>query len=130
MQLTSPIVITPRLLPGVKIGDAFISIRYAKRPGDDNRTRYQYYIDPIGPEDGFDDLQSGCQGGDLQAGLESLLSFLGACGESYGYAQRTGRGSENSDLFPPAISEWAYQNSDELSMLAIELEETPGLIDE
>jgi len=129
MQLTSPIIITPRLLPGVQIGDVTISIGYAKRQGDDNRTRYQYYIDPIGPEDGFDDLQSGCQGGGLQDGLESLLSFLGACGEAYRY-EMSGLKSEDSGQFSPAIAEWCYQNSDGLSELAIELEETTDLIDE
>lgn len=60
--------------------------------------------------------------------LATLLTFLGAAAESYSYRQRTGRNGENEDLFPAPVVEWAYQNSDELSMLAMELEETPGLI--
>ena len=31
MLLSNPIEITPRLLPGVRIGNVFISITYAKR---------------------------------------------------------------------------------------------------
>jgi hypothetical protein len=55
---------------------------------------------------------------------------LDACGESYGYGLRTGQSGENADLFPEQVAEWAYQNSDELSMLACELEENKGLIEE
>ena len=138
LELTAPVEITPRLLPGVRIGDAYISIEYSARPGSEGRIRYQYHIDlPADPdtadprtEHTGDDMQSGCGGGSLQAGLESLLSFLGACGESVSYAAHAGHDGENSDMFPEAIGEWAAQCSDELSMLQIELEETPDLIRE
>lgn len=135
MRLTSPVIITPRLLPGVQIGRAFISITYSKRAGDETRTRYQYYVDlPFERGDtvavACDDLQSGCQGGSLQEGLASLLSFLAACGESVYWSRRNGNAGENSDLFPTEVGEWAASYSDELSMLAIELEETPDLITE
>jgi hypothetical protein len=46
--------------------------------------------------------------------MESLLSFLTAAAESYGYTMRTGRESDNSDLFPAFIVEWAYQNDSEI----------------
>lgn len=77
-----------------------------------------------GTEHTGQDLKSGIGGGSLQQGMVSLLSFLAACGESYGYKLRTGRDGENYDLFPPAIAEWAYQNSDELSTLEIDIEES------
>lgn len=137
MTLCSPIIITPRLLPGVQIGKAFVAIQYSRRPGREGRTRYQWFIDlPDGREFAGDDLQSGCCGGSLQNGLESLLSFLGAAAESYRYDMRKNihdsnrDGDSNSDLFPAPVVEWAYQNSDELSMLQCELEENKGLIDE
>jgi len=131
MQLHSPICITARLLPGIQVGNGFISIEYSKRPGDSGRTRFQYHIDLNGSEYSADDIQSGCQGGDLQSGLSSLLSFLAAAAEACYYEQSTGRESENADLFPSDIVQWASENSDELSILACEIEESESvLIDE
>ena len=129
MKLQSPVEITSRLLPGVRVGGATISIDYSRERS--GRQAYRWYIDlPDGSEHTGDDLSSGVGGGSLQSGLESLLSFLSACGESVNYRDRTGRDGENADLFPAPVAEWAAQNSDELSMLAIELQETPGLISE
>jgi len=136
MLLTSPIVITPRLLPGVIIGGAFLSIEYSDRNGERGRTRYRYHIDLSTGRGGGrrsmtytnDDLQSGRGGGDLQSGLASLLDFLCTCGESYGYQTRTGRAEENDDLFPRAIAQWAAENTDKLTAAELELSENPDLI--
>ena len=119
MQLHSPFIITARLLPGVQVGDGFLSIEYGGHDPD-GRTVYRYHIDIPGHEYTGSDLRSGCQGGDLQSGMESLLTFMSACGESYAFTLRTGKQGENTDLFPPAIAEWCYRHSDELSMLAIQ----------
>ncbi len=124
MELTSPIIITPRLMPGVQIGDAIISIEY-KGVTYDGRMEYRWYVDIGILEVSGDDLSS--RGGSLQEGLESLLAFLGAFAESWQYA---GENGENSNLFPATLAEWAMLNSDEIGMLQIELEETEGLIDE
>lgn len=127
MKLKQPVIITPRLLAGIKIDNAFVSIDYAGQTAE-GRTRYRYHIDlEHGGEYSGTDLKSGCQGGTLQEGLESLLSFLGACAESYRYK---GMNGENSDLFPESIAQWASQNSDEIGMLQCELSETPNLIEE
>lgn len=126
LVIRSPFIITPRLMAGVKIGDAFISIGQGER-NSEGRTQYGIFIDlPDGSEHEVTDLRSGCQGGNLQEGMASLLSFLSAAAESYAYK---GMDGENSDLFPQAVTEWAYQNSDEISMLALEIEETPNLIE-
>lgn len=131
MKIYNPAFISSRLCAAVKIGDVTISIEYAKRPGNGGRTRYQYYLDCAENEYESDDLQSGCQGGNLHGGLESLLSFLGAAGEAYGYQMRTGRKSENIDLFPDWVNEWAHRNDDELYSLRIAMEEAGMvLIDE
>ena len=77
-----------------------------------------------------DDIQSGCNYG-LHNGLSTLLTFMSACGESYDYAVRNKiaiQDTENGDLFTIDVAEWCYQNSDELSMLACEIEENPNCI--
>ncbi len=112
MILNSPFLISSRLLPALQVGGATIQLEYAKRQGRDSRTRYQWTIDlPNGQEFTGDDLQSGCQGGSLQNGFASLLSFLSAA-------------SYDDGMFPDAINEWAKQNSDELSLLSLEIEES------
>jgi hypothetical protein len=127
MLLQHPVIITPRLLPGLRIGGAFISIEYGRDRG--HRQHYRYYIDIGDREYTEEDLSTGCQHG-LQNALGTLCSFLAACAESRSYVSRTGREGENADLFPDWIGEWAEQYSDELSMLSIELEESPELIEE
>ena len=118
MKLKDPIIITARLLPGVRIGNAFVSIEYSPRPGKEGRTRYLYHIDlPGGGSYHGDDLQSGCQGGNLQQGMESLLSFLSAA-------------SYDSHLFTASVNEWAKENEEDILDLAHQIEETPGLIEE
>ena len=123
--IQAPCMITARLLPGLRVADATISIQYGD-PTKDGRQGYWWWIDlDDGREFSGSDLASGVGGGSLQSGLESLLGFLSACGESFAYDQRrggNGMGGENSDLFPPEVAEWAAQNSDELGMAAIELE--------
>ncbi len=130
MRLHEPFIITARLMAGLKIGDAYLSIGVGQR-NREGRTVYVAYLDlPDGTEHEISDLQSGCQGGDVQDGMASLLSFLGAAAESYGYRLRTGRTGEHEDLFSPGDVVWAYEHSDEISMLAYELEERPDLVDE
>ena len=129
MKLKPPFIITARLMPGGKIGDAFISLGDGPSNAE-GRTVYGCFIDlPGGYSHEVTDLRSGCGGGGIQDGMESLLGFLGAAAESYAYEQRNhGTKGENTDLFPRPIVEWAHQNSDEISMLEFELSETPNLI--
>lgn len=134
MILHPPFMITSRLLPGLKIGNAYVQLAYAKRQDDrEGRVKYQWTIDlPDGQEYSDNDLRSGANdcGGSLQEGFASLLSFLGAAAESRQYADRTGRKGENEDLFPSPVVRWASENADEISMLSCEIEETSNLIEE
>ncbi len=125
MQLKPPFAISSRLLPALKIGDAWISLEAIGCR--DNRLVYRWYIDlPNGEEFSEADLSSPRD--DLQEMFATLLDFLSACAEGIAYQTRTGRESENSDLFPAAVGQWATENSDEISILACEIEETPELI--
>lgn len=132
MILHPPFIITPSLMAGVQIGNAFLSIEYSKRPGRDNRTRYHWQLVLPGlPDFDGENLQSGCGGGSLQGGMESLLFFLGAAGESYRHNGNAMKEDTNTDLFPEAVCEWAYIHSDELSLLGLEIEESEkALIEE
>jgi hypothetical protein len=124
MKLSPPFIITARLLPGLKVGDGFISITHDKWLF--GRQVYQVYFDlPNGVEVYLNDLKSGVGGGDLQAGFESLLSFLLAAVESYRYHKLTWTDNpdDNMHLFPRPVVEWAYQNDSELQMLQLEIEE-------
>lgn len=120
MLLQHPFIISSRLMAGVRVGDATISIGYSKRPGREGRVRYEWFFDAPGIEETDDDLQSGCCGGSIRDGMSSLLSFLSACGESYRYR---GDDGDNVDLFPESMREWCAANSDELSMLQCEIDE-------
>lgn len=122
MSQPSPMIITPRLLWGVHLhtvpGPSWISIDVGE-PGQYGRCGADYHIDTPEWEYSNDDISG--LGGPVDF-LENLLGFLGAAAEAYRC-----RESDNSDLFPPHIMEWAYLNSDEISMAQCDLtQETPN----
>lgn len=123
MQLKAPFSIAPNLEAGIQVGHAWVTIDYAARHGIGNATRYKWTIFGQGFEYSGDDLQSGQQGGGLREGMGSLLSFLGAFAEALRHPL-----SENRDLFPAELADWASEHSDEFSMLALEIEETEDCI--
>lgn len=130
MKIAYPCIITPRLLPGVRIDNAFVSIGYYPGGGKDGRIRYQYYIDGGDFSHQGHDLACG-PGGNLQEGLQSLIDFLAACGTAYRYKLTHHHDPENLDLFPPEVASWAYENEYHLSMLAYELAlDDSGIIEE
>lgn len=55
--------------------------------------------------------------------FSSLLTFLGACAESY-------PDGENASLFPPEVAEWAQEHSDEIAVLACKIEEDQSCIED
>lgn len=122
--IRNPAQITPRLLPGFKIGEGWVSIEYGPVVRDSYgfgpRQSYRYYIDLPNYRYEVDDLRSGCGGGNLQQGLGSLMAFLGAFAESYRY------GGESADLFPAGLADWALENEDEFGYLGSLLDEGEG----
>jgi hypothetical protein len=54
--------------------------------------------------------------------LASLLGFLGAFAEAVSYSRSTDHISDNLDLFPGELQDWAYNvGSDQFSLLADDL---------
>jgi hypothetical protein len=128
MILHSPMLISSRLLPAIKVADCTISIKDMGL-GIDHRHRYRYYLDfENGRLYTRADLRSGIvENSPAIAGMfSSLLAFLGACGESVNYATRNGGKGENADLFPRWVGEWCAAHEDELGMLKVEIEECPS----
>lgn len=129
MELLSPFYISSRLCAAVKIGGVEINLELDElnSPTRDNRDRYQYtFIFPDGAEVTGNDLQTGVGGNTTMARMFSgLLCFLSACAESRQHATRYKKKVEDTDLFPEKVGEWAEANSDEISMLLVELEENP-----
>jgi len=112
IEIHAPMIITPRLLPGVRIEDGFISVEPTERTGEYGKPIWNWYVDIPAGESFGSDLAGW---GDHKAMMGTLLSFLGAAAEAY-------PDGENSDLFTTLIVEWAYQNSDEIAILRMELE--------
>lgn len=109
-------------------GTLHLSVRYTSDSPDDGggiRRCYRYQVDdtnsPDGPVIGTD-LYSGVGAPvDARAALATLVAFVSAAGEAYGHTVRGGQ-SENQHLFRRGVAEAAYLNSDELQVLAMDLE--------
>jgi hypothetical protein len=121
MILHHPCIITPRLMAGLHLGGAFISIE-PDAPADRGRVAFRYAIDLDGQSYEAADLTAVRP--DLQQALASLLNFLYAAGEAH-----RSPGSDNRDLFPEWVAEWARLNMDELAEIGWQLEEDPGIIE-
>jgi hypothetical protein len=121
MILHNPFKISARLLPALEVAGAWLSLEeITKNPY--RRSVYRWYVDlPDGKEFSGDDM--GGHGG-YQRMFCSFLCFLGASGDAVDYEQRTGRDSENSNLFPLPVAEWASEHMDEITILQMDLEET------
>jgi hypothetical protein len=136
MTLKPPFIITARLLPGLRIGDAFLSLAGVTKGEVENclgaRLRAGFILDlPDSVTFENNDLQTGCGGGTIESMFENFLCFLGAAADSYRYRgldwEKIGP-DDNATMFPRHVTEWAYQNSDEISMLQCEIEEGEDLI--
>lgn len=123
MTLHKPFCISSRLLPSLKIADGWVSLEHVGC-SHDGRDVYRWYIDIPAGEFSEADLKSGCGGGaTTQKMFGSLLAFLSAAAEAYSYTPRTGRESDNAELFSPAVMEWAHRHDDEIAVLQCDIEE-------
>lgn len=127
LEIKQPLCITPRLLPGCRIGEAWISIEYSESTL--GRQYYRWYIDldidnTIGQVFADNQLCSGANGGTLQEGLESLLGFLRAFAEAW--ANRTYGTNDSMSLFRAELADWAIENEEEIACLECDLQEHPN----
>ena len=124
LTLRPPMHISARLMAAIRVGHSTtIHITPVRRDPDD-RVIWRYIIeDDHQVLDDATDLRSGTgDPTDPRKAMVTLLGFLGAAAEAYRHTM-TGQGSENADLFPPDLTEWAYEHDDELAALALELEQ-------
>ena len=132
MTLHPPFIITARLMPGLHIGNAFVSGQLTGKFSGDGRAEYLFFVDfPAGQTFEVTDLRSGVGGGSLQKGFVTLLCLLSAAGDSWRHRGLNWDSVDEDDMaskFPRPLVTWAYTNSDELTMLKLELEENPNLI--
>lgn len=119
MIIHYPCIITPRLLPGIQVADAFISIEYSKKQDGRYRVKYTYHLDFLPDENGKqrqsytgNDLSMGHQS--IQGGLETLLFFL----------------ASSSEALPKRVQKWAQDHTEELGEAQYILETEPNLIEE
>ncbi len=124
MKLHSPFLIGSRLLPSLKVGDGTLSLEFVGVRA--NRCVYRWYVDIPAGEFSKADLTG--RADDLQGMFGAFLSFLSASAEAYHYTRQDGAESENSNLFPLAVAEWAVAHSDEIDMLRYELEESGAVL--
>jgi len=128
MILHPPFKIGSRLLPSLEVGGAWISLEHVGY-SNSGRDVFRWYIDLAdGTEYSAADLRSGCQGCTTQEAFGTLLAFLDAYAEAIAWKERTGRDSENADIFPPGMRQWARENADELGMLRLEIEESGAVL--
>lgn len=113
--VTGPHEIGTRLAPALKLPDGSrVTIAVSGRNGE-GRVTYQWYVDDSdGAEIGSgNDMFSAVNGDpDVEAVFASFGSFVAAWAETFRRDY-----SDNADLFPQSMQDWAESNSDDLSML-------------
>ena len=126
MLLKSPFIITSTLSPGIKIGDSVLHLTDVQ-PAEQGRDQATFLL--VTPEFEYQDdqLRSGVGGFQSTVSIfESFLGFMQAACESAEHEERTGYDSENSDLFPRHVVEWALLNKCELDYTHMEITDEDG----
>lgn len=110
-----PVFISSRLMAAVSIGGAEVSVGPTGRTDRDGKPVWNWIVEL---EDGETFSGSDLAGYDDHNGmLGTLLAFLGA------FAEARRPDSDNRSLFPDGLRAWAEENSDEIGMTRLEIEE-------
>ena len=107
--------------PALRIGDTevvLIDMQY----GDRDSASFLFEV-----EGGYSfvdtSLRSGVNGFTNTVSIfESMLTFLSAAGEAWNHKERTGHYSDNLELFPAYMCEWAGDNLSAIDLMSIEVE--------
>ena len=121
IKISAPFAISPRLLPGLKIGQTWVSAVCI------HARRVDFIFDCPGNPEHRETISSAGSRVTLQSGFQSILSFLTAWIEARNHQTRTGRDSENVDLFPEFLFPDVDNAESELNSLHLELSETETL---
>lgn len=126
MKLRSPFMIGSTLSPALKIGDSTLHLTDVQ-PAEEGRERAKFLL--VTPEFEYEDneLKSGVMGFWSTVGIfESFLSFMQAAIEAAEYEMRTGRDSDNADLFPKHVVEWALEHKDAIETTICDITDEEG----
>ena len=111
MTLSSPFLISARLLPAVSIGKGSEQVTVSLSPSG-------FILDgPFGEHEVTDLTLRGNPS--MESAFETLLSFMSAAAESFRYK---GMDGENADLFPAPVTEAIAQVSSELEYVHFEIQ--------
>ena len=111
MTLSSPFLISARLLPAVSIGQGSEQVTVSLSPSG-------FILDgPFGEHQVTDLTLRGNPS--MESAFETLLSFMSAAAESFRYR---GMDGENADLFPAPVTEAIAQVSSELECVHYEIQ--------
>ena len=120
-MLHKPFIIGSTLSPALKIGDSVLQLTDVQFAEQD-RDQATFLL--VTPEFEYEDdqLRSGVGGFQSTVGIfDTFLSFLEAAAEAEEYEVRTGEELDDSDLFPPHVTEWALLNKDEINTVHSEI---------
>lgn len=99
-----------------EVGSGTITVATTDRHDAEHRPVYFWRVSDGETSDHGWDLYGPANGSpSRESAMSALVSFLGAAAES-------SPGGENAGLFSPAIVEWARHESDEIAMLALDLD--------
>jgi len=110
-------------MASIRIEDATVSVEDSTQADREGRPVFEWTVSlDSGESWSATDLKGPACGAEPseEEMLATLLVFLGAAIEAREY------GGENEDLFPAELLDWAAQYSDEIAMLAFEMEEAQG----
>lgn len=128
--LKPPFIIGSTLSPALKIGDSTLHLTDVQL-AEQGRDQATFLL--VTPEFEYvdDQLRSGVGGFQSTVGIfESFLGFMQAAIEAAEYEMRTGRESDNADLFPKHVVEWALEHKEAIEVAICDIIDEGGLPNE
>jgi len=107
----------------IQVADATLTVEMSGNIDSDGRDIYALTIVTPTFEHSDHSIKSGCLGGTEAKGMRASLSFLFACAEGMSFERCTSHKSDNADLFPRHVGEWAFAHADELAMAMEDVEQ-------